>query len=115
MGVIIILSSSCKKDDENNNPSVSVTTWDVTVVYDTATTWHADVTFNADGTTKYDEPSAPGVYLSYGTWTLTGDKIHFGIGMDPDMVFDGTVTGNTMSGSFVSGGKTRTWSAVKRG
>lgn len=117
LGVFILLSSSCKKKDDNTNPTpvtVSNTTWDVTIVYDSSTTWHADVTFNADGTTKYDEPSDPGAFLSYGTWKLTGDKIHFGIGMDPNMVFDGTITGNAMSGSFVSGGKTRTWSAIKR-
>jgi hypothetical protein len=115
-GIVLMLASGCSKKDDTPTPavvSVSNTTWDATIVSGT-TSWHADITFNADGTTKYDEPSNPGVYLSYGTYTLTGDKIHFGIGMDPSYVFDGTITGNSMTGTYLFGSETKTWTAVKR-
>jgi len=90
------------------------TTWDVLIIYDVNNSWHADVVFNSDGTTKYDEPDSPGVYLSYGVWTMTGNNIHFGIGLDPNYVFDGTIVGNTMSGTFKFGTATKTWSAIKK-
>jgi hypothetical protein len=116
--IILMLTPGCKKKDDTTptpNPvSVSNTTWDATIIYSATTSWHADITFNEDGTTKYDEPADPGSYLSYGTWTLTGSKIHFGIGLDPNFIFDGTISGNSMSGTFVSGTETKTWSAVKR-
>ena len=116
IGVLFMLAGSCKKDkDETPAPlSVSGTTWDILVVYDTTTSWHADITFNADGTSKYDEPSDPGAYLSYGTWTLTNNKIHFSIGLDPNYIFDGTVVGNTVSGTYIFGAGTKVWSGVKR-
>lgn len=94
--------------------NISNTTWDATLIHSTTYQWHADVTFNANGTTKYDEPSSPGVYLTYGTWTLTGDKIHFGIGLDPAYIFDGIIIGNNMNGTYTFGTDTKTWSALKR-
>lgn len=90
------------------------TTWDVSIFFNSTATWHADVTFNSDGTTRYDEPESPGAYLTYGKWSITKDQIHWDIGFDDDYIFDGTVTGNTMSGTFVYGGETKTWSAVKK-
>jgi hypothetical protein len=94
-------------------PDIKNTTWDVTIVFNTSTSWHADVTFYADGKTKYDEPASPGAYLTYGIWNLTNDKIHFDIGLGTSYIFDGTITDNSkMSGTFVYGGTTKTWSAV---
>lgn len=93
---------------------ISDTTWDVTIQYTTTSSWHADVTFNANGKTKYDEPTAPGVYLSYGDWTLKDNKINWNIGMKDNYIFEGTITNNTMSGTFFSNGATRTWSAILR-
>lgn len=44
------------------------TVWDFHLIHSATTDWHADVTFYADSTTKYDEPSDPGTYTTYGTW-----------------------------------------------
>lgn len=90
------------------------TTWDVTIFFNSSTTWHADVTFLPDGTTRYDEPDFPGLYLSYGKWSLISNKIHWDIGPGDSYVFDGTVIGDTMSGTFVYAGAIKTWSAVRR-
>jgi len=96
---------------------INNTTWDVTINNPPNGFWHADVTFYADGTTKYDEPSSPGSYLSYGTWKLTGDKIHWVLDSSStsnSYVFDGTVVNSTMSGTYTFGSETPTWSAVKK-
>ncbi len=94
--------------------NIDNTTWDVLLVLSNTNQWHADVTFRPDGTTKYDEPAFPGVYTTYGIWSINNNLIHWTMGMDPNYIFDGTVTGNTMSGTFVYGGQTHAWSAVKR-
>jgi hypothetical protein len=93
--------------------NISNTTWDVLIINGNSS-WHADLTFYADGTTKYDEPANPGAYLSYGTWTLTDDKIHWVLdpSIIPNYVFDGIITNNTMSGTYVFNANTETWSAV---
>lgn len=93
---------------------INNTIWDVTIFFNATTSWHADVTFNANGTTKYDEPEFPGVYLTYGVWSTNNNSIHWSMGMDPDYIYNGTITGNTMSGTFIYNGETKTWSAVKR-
>lgn len=95
--------------------NIDNTTWDV-LINNGNSSWHADVTFYADGTTKYDEPANPGVYLSYGTWTITDDKIHWDVDptLDPNYVFDGTIVNNTMSGTYVFNTETPAWSAVKK-
>ena len=94
--------------------SVANTTWDVTVFFNSTNSWHADVTFNADGTTKYDEPDSPGVYLRYGKWSIDNNKIHWDIGFPGFYIFDGIVTGNSMNGKFLYSGTLRNWSAIKR-
>ena len=35
------------------------------------TIWNGDVTFYADGTTRYDEQDAPGLYLMFGKYTIS--------------------------------------------
>lgn len=89
------------------------TTWDVTVVYSAELSWHANVTFKADGSTIYEETAYPGQYTSYGQWTLTGNKIHWILDKAREKLwsFDGIVTGNKISGTFDSG--KRVWTAVK--
>jgi uncharacterized protein (TIGR02145 family) len=97
-------------------PVINNTTWDVTIYVSSIASYHADVTFYADGTTKYDEPSSPGSYLSYGTWTLTDDKIHWVLDSSrPNIyLFDGTVINNTMSGTYTFASDNLPWSAVKK-
>ena len=89
------------------------TVWDFTIIYSSTLSWHANVTFKADGTTIYDEPDSPGVYTAYGDWTLTGDKIHWYLdkAREKAFTFDGIVSGNKMSGTFTP--EKRAWTAVK--
>ena len=64
--------------------------------------WHADVTFYADGTTRYDEPADPGTFLNYGAWSMEGNTLYYELDpSDPDpwYHFTGTLSGNTMSGT----------------
>lgn len=89
------------------------TIWDVTIYFNNSNSWHANVTFNTGGITKYDEPSNPGAYLTYGKWITNNDQIHWSIGLDPDYIFDGVIIGDKMSGTFVYNGETKTWSANK--
>ena len=113
-GFGLIFAISCKKSDDTSTVvSIGNTTWDATIGPSTAS-WHADIKFNADGTTTYDEPSSPGTYLSHGTYTLSGNKIHFNIGLDPYYIFDGTISGNNMSGTYSYNTEARPWSATKR-
>lgn len=103
-----------------NTSSLDDTTWDFTIVFDTtnpANTWHADVTFNADGTTVYDEPAYPGVYLTYGTWSLNGNTLNYDLDSSSSSTsyqFTGTLSQNTMNGTFTFGTTSdKTWYAVK--
>lgn len=89
-------------------------TWDVTLIYSPTDQWHADVTFFENGTTKYDEPASPGVYLTYGVWSIRDNKIHWNIGFKDSYIFDGTIEGNKMSGTYIYGSEPRTWNAIKR-
>lgn len=103
---------------EYETPIIDIknTTWDV-LIHNFSGSWHADVTFYADGTTKYDEPANPGAYLSYGTWTLTDDKIHWVLDSSVpsnSYIFDGTVINNTMSGTYTFNSGTQPWTAVKK-
>lgn len=93
---------------------INNTKWDVTILFSANANWHADVTFNTDGTTTYDEPEYPGLYTSHGKWSMIDDKLHWSIGLDPNYIFDGLVSENKMSGSFIFGGKKRNWSAIKK-
>ncbi|MFO7842759.1 MAG: hypothetical protein R6V16_03030 [Bacteroidales bacterium] len=114
---IIFSAVGCSDDDE---PTISLdnTVWDFLVVYDSNTSWHADVTFNADGSTVYDEPASPGQYTTYGTWELNGNTLTYDMDTsatsDPDdYIFTGTVSGNTMSGTYTFDGQDKNWSATK--
>jgi hypothetical protein len=94
--------------------TIDNSTWDVICIHSETVQWHADVTFYENGTTKYDEPSEPGIYLSFGVWSMNGNQVHWSMGLDPNYIFDGTVTGDTMSGTYVLGNETKTWTATKR-
>lgn len=102
----------------SNNISLINTTWDFTVNWSETVSWHADVTFYADGTTMYDEPEYPGIYTMYGTWSLNGDVLDYIMDasgrFDPYYHFTGTLSGNTMNGTFTNWDGLRPWSATLR-
>lgn len=97
--------------------SLDDTTWDFLITYSSGASYHADVIFNADGTTVYDEPSDPGTFLTNGTWSLNGNDLIYSIdGLNnPDYYyFTGTLSGNTMNGNFtINSTNQNTWSSVK--
>lgn len=100
--------------------SLAGTTWDIAFTfYNTSSTvnWNADVTFNANGTTKYDEPAYPGVYLMNGTYVITGNTIDYKMGppSDPGYTLVGKVNGKTMSGTYNGSPiKPNVWTATQR-
>ncbi|HSM64409.1 MAG TPA: hypothetical protein VK833_10765 [Gillisia sp.] len=82
--------------------------WDITFPRNNNQTWNADVNFYADGTTLYDEPAAPGVYLLEGTYVLDGTDLTYN--MTDGYILVGTISGKTMSGTYAEG--KWTWTAV---
>lgn len=97
--------------------SLDATTWDFLIKHPRGS-WNADVIFNADGTTVYDEPSSPGTYLTNGTWSLSENILTYDLdSSDPkntEYQFTGTLLNNTMSGTYTFGtSPDRTWSATK--
>jgi len=94
------------------------TVWDFLLIHDSNTSWHADVTFNTDGSTVYDEPANPGDYTVYGTWSLNGNTLTYNADTsstsDPDYyIFTGTLSGNTMSGTYTWDVQDKNWTATK--
>lgn len=81
-------------------------------------TWHADVTFNIDGTTVYHDATSPSdTYLIYGTWMITRDRLLYDLESDikdnNDFHFTGTFTGNTLSGTYTYGVENdKEWTAI---
>jgi|AntRauTorcE11897_2_1112592.scaffolds.fasta_scaffold52124_1 hypothetical protein len=97
--------------------SLDGTMWDFLITYDNGQTANGDVTFNPDGTTLYDEPSSPGTYTSYGTWSLNGNILTYDIDTDTTnndyYLFTGTLLGNTMSGTATFNPNPINWSATE--
>lgn len=99
------------------------TTWDFLLVHDPTNPnehfgyWHADVTFNEDGTTVYDEPDFPGTYTTYGTWSLDENTLSYDLDSSDDSntiyQFTGTLIKNSMEGTYSFGSENKTWSATK--
>lgn len=89
------------------------TAWDFHLIYSEDLSWHADVIFNEDGTTVYDEPDCPGCYTSYGIWELNGNELYYekDTGETEAYVFTGTISENTMSGTWNFGSETKQWTA----
>jgi len=98
--------------------SLGNTTWDFLLIHSATVSWQADIIFNVDGTTVYDEPSSPGVYLTNGTWSLSGNTLTYDMdSSDPANTtyqFTGTLLNNTMSGTYTFGtDPDKTWNATK--
>ena len=84
---------------------LSNTKWAFLLNYSaTNSNYPGDVDFYDDGTTRWDEPSEPGVYTTYGTWSVQGDTVMYNLLGDPaatSYIFTGTVVGGaSMSGTF---------------
>ena len=97
--------------------SLDNTTWDFLLIHNENVSWHADVIFNDDGTSVYDELEYPGQYMVYGTWTMSGNELTWDMGADQNKInyqFTGTLSGNSMSGTYVFGDLARTWSATPK-
>ncbi|NEM98180.1 hypothetical protein [Pontibacter burrus] len=95
--------------------SLAGTTWSMLFKYSATIEWYADVAFKADGTTVYDEPDAPGVYLTYGTWKVTGNQLTYDMDAADDnprnYVLTGTFNADKMSGTFTHGPSDLPWTA----
>ncbi|WP_264559060.1 fibronectin type III domain-containing protein [Flavobacterium sp. N2270] len=97
--------------------SLDASMWNF-LINNSGSSWNADVTFNADGTTVYDEPSDPGTYLTNGTWSLNGNILTYDMDSseptNASYQFTGTLLNSTMSGTFTwSGSPDQTWSAIE--
>lgn len=83
--------------------SLNASTWDFLII-NSNSSWHADVIFKSDGTTVYDEPSNPGVFTTYGTWSLNGNTLTYDMDSseltNSSYQFTGTLLNNTMSGTY---------------
>lgn len=134
VSAVALLCFSCSTDDAvavsaAQNPSAQTakmasnqvmrslagTTWDFTI-YNNAISWHANVTFYANGTTMYDEPEFPGQYTNYGTWTQVGNTVYYDLSPDipnTSYFFTGAFTGNTMVGTYTFGTGPQNWTAVQ--
>ena len=66
------------------------------------------IDFYSNGTTKFDETDlylqCPGCFITYGTWSLNGNVLtYIWEGNNPNnstYVYSGTLSGNTMNGTF---------------
>lgn len=97
--------------------SLDDSTWNF-LINNSGSSWNADVTLNSDGTAVYDEPSSPGTYLTYGTWSLSGNVLTYDMDSseptNASYQFTGTLLNSTMSGTFTwSGSPDQTWSAIE--
>ncbi|WGH74954.1 hypothetical protein P8625_12840 [Tenacibaculum tangerinum] len=55
------------------------TRWKITTVYPDSNDYEivSQVDFFEDGTTKFDELGTPGVYITYGSWSLNGNNLTY--------------------------------------
>ncbi len=99
--------------------SLAGTTWVYSINAVTSsgnpTGWIAEITFNADGTSFYTEPDSPGVFDYNGTWDLNGSNISVVVDITGSWfpVFNGTISGNNMSGTWEFNGS-QTWTAIPK-
>jgi hypothetical protein len=85
--------------------------------YSSGSTIDSKIEFYSDGTTKFDEiGSGQGYFITYGTWSLSGNNItyHFD-STDPNnpvYIYNGTLSGMTMNGTFTHPSSPGTWDAI---
>lgn len=92
--------------------------WRFHVVYSETVSWYADVQFNANGTTVYDEPDNPGFFLTLGTWEFIGDVLHYDLDSSNDdntfLQLTGTFTeNNELEGVISYGSEDKPWTATE--
>jgi len=95
------------------------TKWEFRLNYGSSNSnYPGDVDFFDNGTTQWEEPDYPGLYTTYGTWSVDADTVTYYMAGDPtavSYVFTGTVVnGDTMSGTFTWGSDPdKTFTATK--
>lgn len=97
-------------------PSLAGTKWDFHFLHNDELNWHADVTFYEDGTVFYTEPAYPGVYDSWGTWSLEGNILTYDIEGDGGghYILTGKVESDKkMSGTYTYLDRNPAWVAEK--
>ena len=99
-----------------NTSSLNDTTWDFFMISitDSNSFWHADVTFNADGTTIYTEPNS-GNQPFIGSWSLNDNTLEYELySSTTEPIFLGVLFENAMNGTFSLNNETvLTWEAIK--
>lgn len=114
--VVVFYSCDKARDDKTESLMLTNTTWDFTIVHSATVSWHADVIFYENGTTKYDEPDSPGLYTTYGTWSLSETTLSYDMDASDgsnNYVFTGTISGTNMNGTYSFGIETKSWHAVR--
>lgn len=111
------LGTNYSREEALTTSSFVDTTWKFYLIHDSNNTWHANVIFYTNGTTKYDEPSELGLYTTYGTWTLKGNILSYDFdSSDTDNTsyqFTGTLQNNTMTGTYTWGSMpVKHWTAI---
>lgn len=101
------------------NWNLGATKWAFLLNYNPSNNnYPGDVDFFADKTTKWDEPTSPGVYTTFGTWTVNAAVVTYNFTGDntaASYIYTGTVVNNsTMSGTFTWGiNPPKTFTATK--
>lgn len=95
------------------------TTWKATYRHTEENSWIAHVEFHEDGTAFYTEPAAPGIYDSWGEWSMEGNILTYDMFPEDEgesYVLTGEVIENEMSGTYTfqtnDGMTHRPWDAV---
>ena len=85
-----------------NTLSLDDSVWNFEIFIDDVTSWNATVTFNADGTTVFDDT----VNVVYGSWSLEGNVLTYTIdasGVVYTFAVEGTLFEQTISGVWEDG------------
>ncbi|WP_457617784.1 fibronectin type III domain-containing protein [Lutibacter sp.] len=85
-----------------NTLSLEDSIWDFEIFVDDITSWNASVTFNADGTTVFDDATN----VVYGSWLLEGNVLTFNIdtsGLVYTYSVEGTLFEQTINGVWEDG------------
>lgn len=102
--------------------SLANSTWKFTTnyppsQYSSGYSIQSKIQFYSDGTAKFDEiGSGQGYFITYGTWQANGNNVtYIWEGSNPSAstyVYNGTISGSTISGNFTHPTVPGTWNAI---